>query len=246
MAEITELDKKTEEVRQERQRKFHMVEIKNDREEIRLMAEQTMKYAVELYPEMASIPDWNVVVMTTIQFVKQIFAYLASKRDKDKTEVFVDLGEFARFSVEFGTTENADKDATFNPKVVVKSELMYDNEVAENNKLKTTVPEIDYSSLETLTIATQNSLRSDFGYIMGDWRYIIYITVSFFRVVKDYLVKHKDDRDYGCIINFAEMLDFCIEKYGEEGEPTQYAINFGPGKAFKIPAKSDADSENNR
>lgn len=245
MAELTELEKKTEEVRLERQKRYHMVEIKNDIEEIREMAERTMTYAIELYPEMVGIPDWNVVVMTSVQFIRQIYTYLASIRDKDKAEVFVDLGEFIRFSIEYGITESADKDATFNPKAIAKSEMYYDNEDASKNKLRTDVPEIDFSSLESIAISAQNTLRSDFGYILGDWRYIIYITVSFLRIVRDYLIQHRNDKDYGCMINFAELITFSIERFGEEGEPEQYQITFGPGKAFKLPSKGDDKSENN-
>ena len=232
---INELEKRTEEVRKEREKKYHLTEIRNNREEIRKMGERCATYAVEIYPELESIPDWSVAPVTTIEFVKQVYQYLAKMRKKEMQETFLDFGKFARFSIEFGVTETADGDATFNPKITVMEEMTYDNENPENNKISMETPVIDMSSdIESVAVATSNNLKALCDLHFEDWRGIVQVVAAFFRVVKEYLIEHKDDNPYGITINFAEVLDLCIEKYNEEDDKVGYAINFGPGKELKL------------
>lgn len=241
---IEELKEKTEEAVLERARKYSSIEITNNKKEISEMAIETLSYIKTIYPELPSIPDSVIVYMATINFIKQTYMFLAKKRTKDMGETYVDLGDFVRFSIEFGTTENADKDGTFNPKLTVKSELMYDNETPANNKIKSEAPVIDFDAdIETIAKGASNLLKSS-GIIFQDWRNIVQIVLAFLRVVKDYLIKHKDDNEYGLVINLAEIVDLAIEKYGEEGEEPRYEICFGPGKALKLESKGDDLSEN--
>ena len=55
------LEEKTEQVETERSKKYHLTEIKNNREEIREMSEQTLDYAQTIYPKLPDIPDWGVI-----------------------------------------------------------------------------------------------------------------------------------------------------------------------------------------
>lgn len=245
---IQELEKKTEEARKERQKNYHMVEIKNNREDIRIICERTIDLAEEYYSkEMDRIPEWSIVSITVISFVKQAVAFLVDRATKEMNKVTIDIGDFITFGIEYGVTLEADgKDATFNPLTIVGKEMYFDNENMDNNKLPKDAPNIELTSdIETICQGALNTLKSMYGIIIGDWRYVIYIFVSFMRNVKQYLIQHKDQNDsWGCVINFAEVLDFTIEKCGEEDEPAFYVINFGPGKDFKITQKDDDKSEN--
>ena len=243
---VEELKKETEKVELERNKRYQLFEIRNNLEEIRTISEQTCTYAVELYPDIVCIPDWSLVPRIVMEYVKATYDFLKSKRTKDMRETFVDFGDFVHFGIEFGTTENADKDATFNPIITVKSELMYDNDTKNGNKLKREVPDINLNNdIEVICQGAKNVLKSKFGVIIEDWRNIAYITLSFFRIAKDYLIKNKDAEGIGLIINLGEVLDLCIEKYGDDENP-KYAINFGAGKSLKMDyAKSDEKSENN-
>lgn len=243
---VEELAKRTEEVESERKKKYHLTEIKNDREKIREISEKTMSYAREIYPALPQIPDWGIIPSVMIEFMSQTYNFLAQKSTKEMKEVQFEFGDFYTVSIEFGTTEDADKDATFNPKFVVGKELSYDNDIASNNKLSKEAPEIDLNSeLETIIKGAQNILHSKYGFIFEDWRYILYIVVATLRVEKDFLIAHKDDEEWGLRINFAEVYDMQIEKANQEDGEVKFYINMGPGKGFKLPAKDDEGTESN-
>lgn len=240
------LEEKTEQVETERSKKYHLTEIKNNREEIREMSEQTLDYAQTIYPKLPDIPDWGVTPMAFIEFMNQAYSFLANKATKNMNEVQVVFGDFFTLSIEFGTTKDAYKDATFNPKIVVGPEMIYDNENPENNKLRTDTPVIELTSdIETIGNGAKNVLKSKYGFIFEDWRDIVYIVASFLRIAKKFMVEHKDTEEWGLKINVAEIADIQIEKYKLDDDTFNYAINMGPGKAFKLPAKSDEKSEDN-
>lgn len=226
--------------------RYQLFEITNNLEEIRIMSEATCNYVPQIYPELSNIPEWSIIPRIVMEFVKESFNFLKAKRKKDISEVFVNVGNFVHFGIEFGTTEDADKDATFNPIITVGDEIAYNNGNKTANKLKKEAPDIDYDNdISYICSSAKNLLQSKFGLFIEDPRSILEIFVAFCRIAKDYLIKHKDDDEIGIIINLGEVIDMAIEKFGDD-ENIQYAINFAPGKMLKVDyAKSDKDSENN-
>lgn len=244
---LEELAKKREKAELDKNSRYQLFEIRNNLEEIRTMSERTCDYVVSIYPELVSIPEWSIIPRVVMEFVKASFDHLKAKRKKDISETFIEIDNFIHFGIEFGTTDNADKDATFNPIITTMGELLYDNTNPDNNKISKDAPILNLTNdIEFVAISAKNVLQNRFGLIIEDWRSIVYIFVAFCRVAKEYLVKNKDNDEVGIIINIGEVIDVSIEKYGADDDHLEYAINFGPGKTLKMDyAKSDEISENN-
>ena len=243
---LEELNKKTEQAERERNGRYQLFEIRNDLEEIRNISERTCEYAGEIYPSIAGIPEWSIIPRIVMEFITATFQFLKTKRKKGMSETFVELPNFVHFGIEFGTTEDAEKDATFNPIITVMGELTYDNEHPENNVIPKAAPEMDFdTNIQFISETANNVLKGKYGIIIEDWKSIPYIFIAFSRVAKEYLVNHKDDKGDFLTINLGNVMDMVIEKYdGESGE--SYDIGFGPGKTLKMDyAKSDEESENN-
>lgn len=243
---LEELNKKTEQAERERNGRYQLFEIRNDLEEIRNISERTCEYAGQIYPSIAGIPEWSIIPRVVMEFVTSTFKFLKNKKKKGMSETFVELPNFIHFGIEFGTTEDAEKDATFNPIIKVMGELMYDNENPDNNIIPKTAPDMELdTNIQFISEDANNILKSKYGIIIEDWKMIPEIFIAFSRVAKEYLVAHKDDKGDFLTINLGNVMDMVIEQYdGDSGN--NYDIGFGPGKTLKMDyAKSDEESENN-
>ena len=242
---INELSAEIEKVETERRKRYPLLEIVNNREQIREIAENTLEYAGELYPSLKGLEYWEVVPRMAIELMKQFFALAESKKSADKC-VFVQMGEFMSIGIESGKTNDADKDGTLNPIITVGPELAYDNDDETANKLKKTEPVFSIEDQETLDFVSkhvQNTLKAKFGILVEDYHDIARIALSFFRLIRQYLIDHKDDEEYGVDIDLGNVLDIGVSKYTADDGSFKYCIQFAPGQTFKVGAKGDDETE---
>ena len=242
---INELSAEIEKEEVERRKRYPLLEIVNNREEIRKIAEDTLEYVGDLYPSLKEINYWEIVPRITIELMKQYFSLAESKKAADKC-VFVHIGEFMSLGIESGKTNGADKDGTLNPIITVGPELAYDNDDPDANKLKKTEPVFSAEDQETLDFVSkhvQNTLKSKFGIFVEDYHDIARIALSFLRIIRQYLIDHKDDEEYGVDIDLGNVLDIGVSKYSTDEGSFKYCIQFAPGQTFKVGAKDDDSTE---
>lgn len=246
---INELSTEIEKEQVERAKRYPLLDIQNNREEIRTIAQETIKYAAELYPRLEGIEYWEIIARTAIEFMNQ-YIKLANSKKSTKNCVMIPMGEFMSVGVEYGETADSDKDGTYNPIITIGPELAYDNENPENNKLRKNPPvfnEDDEQNIDFICKSTQNVCKSKYTIIFEDHKDIARLTFAFFRQIRQYLIDHKDDEstsdfDYGLDIDLGNVLDIGICKYDVDGV-VNYAIQFSPGQSLKVLVKDDEDTE---
>lgn len=244
---IEELEKRIEKEEMERRKRYPLLDVVTNRAEIREISEDTLKYMSELYPEIESMPAhlWEVVPRITIEMLKEVFNYLSGMKSTDNGEVSYTLGNFLKIGIEYGTTEDADKDGTFNPVISVLSEMAYDNNVDTNNKLSHEIPIFtDTTTLQDICTKVTNTLKTKYGIVITQWTAVQDIFAAFMRIARQYLIKHRDDTEYGVEINLADVVDMSIERYtGDNGD--EYCIQIAPGQIAKLQfSKNDEVTEN--
>ena len=245
---IEKLSDKLEKEELERRKRYPLLDIVNNRAEIRTISEEALDYFIEIYPELKEFKDsipWELMTRVTIELLKEVFEFVSSKKNTDSGEISYDLGDFIKVGIEYGKTDNAEKEGTFNPIISVKSEMMYDNKTDINNKLPT--EKADFGTLVSLTeicSKVANTLLTKFGSKITHNDMILDIFASFMRKAKQYLIKHRDDTEFGIDINLADVVDISIEKYiGDSGD--EYCIQVSPGQIAKLQfAKNDDVTEN--
>ena len=70
---INELSAEIEKVETERRKRYPLLEIVNNREQIREIAENTLEYAGELYPSLKGLEYWEVVPRMAIELMNRDF-----------------------------------------------------------------------------------------------------------------------------------------------------------------------------
>lgn len=247
---INELSNEIEKVQKERAQRYPLLDIQNSREEIRKISEDTIEYAGELYPSLAGINQWEIVVRTAIEFIDQYFQLAKSKQSVGKNEALV-IGEFMTIEVEYGDSAGvADKEGTFNPKIVTGPELWYYNDDPSKNNIKKEPPVFDsdmQDQIDFVSKQAQNLCKAKYSLIFEDYRDIARIAFCFLRQTRQYLIDHKDDTsnsefDFGMDIDLGVVLDIGIEK-SDTADGIKYWIQFAPGQKFKVTAKDDDQTE---
>lgn len=245
---IEELNKKIEKEETERRKRYPLLDIVNNRAEIRSISEDALKYCVDVYPELKALHEqnlWEIVPRITIELLKEVFSFVAEKKSKESGEISYDLGEFLKVGIEYGTTDDAEKEGTFNPIISVKSEMYFDNVIDVNNKVPSEKADFgDSVTLQEICTKVTDTLMSKFGIKVSHYTAILNLFASFMRMTKQYLIKHRDDTEYGVEINLADVVDLSIEKYiGDSGD--EYCIQIAPGQIAKLQfAKNDDVTEN--
>jgi hypothetical protein len=245
---IEELASKIDKETQERRKRYPLLDIVSNRTEIRTISEHALEYAAELYPELEAFKQsnyWEIIPRVTMELLKEVFRKLSDQRTTETGEVSYELGDFLKIGIEYGTTQDADKDGTFNPVISVKEEMKYDNETDTNNKLRTNVPVFDdINTLQELCGNVTKTLLDKYNIMINQWNAVLQLFVAFMRTTRDYLIKHRDDTDFGVEINLADVIDMSIEKYiGDSGD--EYVIQIAPGQIAKLEfSKSDEKTEN--
>lgn len=252
---VESLEGKIKQAERERIQKYPLLDITNNRKEIREISELACEYARELNPSMKPIKTWEIAPRITMEFINQTYSYLASKTSSDNGEVSVELGNILTMSIEFTYIANADKDGTFNPRITVGSDLVFDTDKQASSSCEETalddseetlylLPEF-YKNREEIQTIAQNTmlvLAKDYELTISNWSYVVLIFVAFMRKAKDYVVLHKDDTEFGIDIDLGDVIGIGIEKYGDD-EEVGYCFYIKPKRSEKMGSKDDNKSE---
>ena len=247
---VEELEVLQKEVERDRKRRYPTIDIVNNREEIRIISENTLTYAGTIYDDLKDLPEdiWHIVPTAVCEFMKGCYSFLNAHKKKDMTEARIEIGDFIKFAIEYGTTENADTDATFNPLIELGAELQYYNDDPSKNTVPTTAPDIpEDQNVEFVCKVAQNVLKDKYAITIEDWRSILHLFVAFIRQAREFLILHKDSDDEnaddcGCEINLCEVVDLGIEKYDTD-KGVEYCIQFAPGQQLKLASKDNEKTE---
>ena len=241
---IEELSKKIKDEELQKRKRYPILDIVNNREEIREISEQTLEYMGELYPELKDLATWEIVVRVVMETMIQYYKVVDSKKKKGQS-IFITIGDFLTIGIEYGET-NGDKVGTMNPIITTGPELQYYNDDDEKNKLSQTIPVLnteDQSQMEFVAKNVQNILKSNYGIVIEPWTIIPRMFTAFLRVSRDYLIRHKDAESYGMDIYLGNVLDIGIAKEDTDNG-VEYIIQYAPGQTFKFDhAKSDEETE---
>lgn len=245
---IEKLSEKIEKEELERRKRYPLLDIVNNRAEIRTISDNALDYCLTVYPELKALRDrnkWDLLPRVTIELITGVFNFIAAKKTKESGEVSYDLGDFLRIGIEYGETDDAEKEGTFNPIISVKSEMQYDNEIDVNNKVPYEKAIFDDSTtLQEICSKVIDILYTKFGVKITHYSAILNMFAAFMRMTKQYLIEHRDDTEFGVEINLADVVDMSIEKYiGDSGD--EYCIQIAPGQIAKLQfAKNDDITEN--
>ena len=155
---IEELSKKIKDEELEKRKRYPILDIVNNREEIRDISEKTIEYAGELYPELKGLSKYVIVPRIVIEVMLNYYKLIDSKKAKGKN-VYINIGDFMTIGIEYGETATGDKVGTFNPIIKTGPELQYYNDDPSKNELSKTLPVFnkeDEGNLEFVCKNTQN------------------------------------------------------------------------------------------
>lgn len=244
---MTTLEEKTNQVNREREHRHPLLDVRENRKELRLIAERAQEYIREKAPELADIRDWAAIPRVAISVLTEMFVVTHKMMLETKNDVSIQIGDFMTIGIEYLGT-NGDKDGNLTPVIIPGPELDYNRELTEyddaipvdmkreleDEGLHYLLPQFyDIRTiLNDMFVGLLPVLESDYGIVISDWSVAMLIFAAFFRMAKQYLVEHKDDGEYGLVINLAEAAFIEITKDGTDEDPI-YAICVTPGQTFK-------------
>lgn len=250
---MTELEEQINRVNTDRIRKYPLLDILDNREEIRVISQETQDYLVELNPDIVRPRIWEMVPRMVIEFVKASIKKLDREKAMNEEEHIISLGNIMNVGIEYLGFINAEgKSGNLTPIMTVRSEFNYEDkdlpyldEVSADEAIIlrdehcTELPIQFFDDRKLIKEISDEAIKSlkKFGVIIppDDWGVLPLIFVAFFRVTKKYLITHKDDDDIGIRINMAEVFYIKITKEGgyDEEDEVSYRIGLIPGKEFK-------------
>lgn len=250
---MTDLEQKIQQAEIERKKRYPLLDISDNRSEIRDISIATQDYIVEMNPDIKKIKIWESIPRIVIEFVLSAFKQI-SKTDAVKDGVSsVIIGDIMELGVDYMETSDADKAGNLTPHIKCRSEFKYENislpymdevpvdmarELRDEGCEGLPIQFFDNrDEIKKITLSAMSVLEKDYGIMFGpnDWWITPLIVVAFFRKVREYLVDHKDDGEIGLTINFADLLKISITKEGgiDEDDPVSYFLGITPEQIFK-------------
>lgn len=260
---MTELEQKIKQSEVERARRYPLLDISDNRREIRLIAEETQKYMIELNPDVKRIKIWEAIPRMVIEFIRASFTKLSRADAVKDGESSVVLGDLMELGIQYMATSDGDKFGNITPIVRCRSEFKWENislpyrdevpvdianDMADEKCEGLPIQFFDTrEEIKEISILAKKELEN-YGIIFGDndWWVLPLVFMAFFRKTRDWLAEHKDDGEIGVEINFADLLKIAITKEGgmEEDDPVDYILSITPNQIFKKEnAKSDEITE---
>lgn len=258
-----ELEEKIKQSNVERARKYPLLDINDNRAEIREISQATQEYIHEIEPELKKLKLWEAFPRMVIEFIKATMNELDKSEAVTKGESSLVIGNLFEIAIQYTETPDGDKYGNLTPVIRCRSEFKYEDanlpyhdEVPLNiarelqdegyGKLPIQFYE-NRAVIKKICIAAWKSL-DDYGLFTNEsqWWILMTVVMCFFRKMKDYLIEHKDDGEVGVEINFADLLKVSITKEGgmDEDDPVDYILSIQPNQIFKKDyTKSDAVTE---
>ena len=262
---MTELENKIQQASIEKARRYPLLDISDNRKEIREIAQRTQDYMIELNPDVKRIKIWEAIPRIVIEFIRGSFTKLSKTETAELGVSSVVIGDIMELGLKYLITSDGDKSGNIAPFIKCRSEFKW-----ENNSLpyRDEVPSdiakelrderceglpIQFydnkDEIKEISLIASKVLADQYGVIMGgesDWWIIPLVVVAFFRKTKEFLIEHKDDGEIGIDIDFANLIQISICKEGglEEDDPIDYLLSITPQQIFKKDnAKDDAITE---
>lgn len=262
---MTELEQKIQQAGIERERRYPLLAIVDNREEIRKISQQTQDYMIELNPDLRRIKIWEAIPRIVIEFISASFTKLSKSDAAKKGQSSIIIGDIMELGVNGIATKDGDKDGNLTPFIRCRSEFKFENvSLPYMDEVPIDVAKImrdekceglpiqffeNREEIKEVSKIAMDSLDKNYGIIMGeknDWFMIPLTVVAFFRQVRAFLVEHKDDGEIGIDINFADLIKIGITKEGgmDEDDPIDYVLYITPNQIFKKDnAKDDGVTE---
>lgn len=262
---MTELEQQIKQANIERERRYPLLAIVDNRNEIREIAQAAQDYMTELNPDVKRIKIWEAIPRIVIEFINASFTKLSKKDAMSNGSSSIIIGDIMELGVDGLQTKDGDKDGNLTPFIKCRSEFKYENvslpymdeisiddaRILQDEHCEGLPAQFfeNREEIKEVTLIAMKVLEDKYGIMMGetnDWFIIPLTVVAFFRKMRDYLVAHKDDGEIGMDINFADLIKVGITKEGgmEEGDPVDYVLYITPNQIFKKEnAKDDALTE---
>ena len=262
---MTELEQKIQQAKIEKERRFPMLDISDNRKEIREIAQRTQDYMIELNPDVKRIKMWEVIPRFVIEFIRASFTKLDKIESVNTGKSSVIIGDIMELGIQYlATSDAAGKEGNITPVIYCRSEFKYENngipyrdevpvDIAKEFRDERCegLPIQFYDNrheIKEISLIALKVLKDNYGIhaVDADWWIIPLVVVAFFRCTKEFLIEHKDDGEIGIDIDFANVIQISITKEGglEEDDPIDYVLSITPQQIFKKDnAKSDAVTE---
>lgn len=248
---MTQLEEQIKQSAIERERKFPMLDISDNRKEIREIAQVTQDYMVEMNPDVKRIKIWEAIPRIVIEFIHASFTKLSKTDAMKNGESSLTLGDIMEVGIQYMATSDGDKAGNLTPIIRCRSEFKYENaslpyhdevpldtaRILEEEKCPG-LPIQFFETRETIKDISQIAAKELDNYgiiVMDDWWIIPLVFVAFFRKTKEWLIQNKDTGEIGVEINFADLIKIAVTKEGgmEEGDPVDYILSITPNQIFK-------------
>ncbi len=249
---MTTLEEKIHQAGVERARKYPLLDISDNRKEIREISQETQNYLNENIPNLKKLKVWEAIPRMVIEFIKASFTKLSKTDAMKQGESNVILGDVMELGVQYMATNDGDKLGNLTPVIRCRSEFKYENinlpyrdevpldiaNILESEKCEG-LPIQFYDNrdeIKDISTIAWNEL-SNYGILTTpeSWWLLPLVFVHFFRETRKWLVDHKDDGEIGVEINFADLIKIAITKEGglDEDDPVDYVLSITPNQIFK-------------
>lgn len=251
------LDDAIKEANIDRAKRFPLLDINTNIEEIREIAQRAIPYVHEMCPDLMEPEPWEFTTQIVMQLLRATFGYLNKRKSTEFKEVYLNLGTLMKVSICYGETKTGDKVGTFNPAIEVGRDLDYAfreepyNDAMSNDMAQ----ELEAAGMKYLhpmfydvrkefheiCETTKANIQANYQIKVTESDSLSYVLVAFFRKAKEWLIEHKDDNDgYGAEFSLGRLIDMGIEKHADES----YFIYLTPSPEFKMDnAKGDDKTE---
>lgn len=261
---MTELEQKIQQANIERTKRYPLLDIVNNREEIRKISQMTQDYMIELNPDLKRIKIWEAIPRVVIEFISASLTVLEQTEAIESGLSSVVIGDIMELGIDGLRTTDGDKDGNLTGYIKCRSEFKYENiKLPYRDEVPSDIAKImreegceglpiqffdNREEIEKISKTAMDNLENKFGILFGgdkDWFIIPLVVMAFFRKMRDYLVENKDNspEQIGIDINFADLIKIGITKEGgmDEDDPVDYVLYITPHQIFKKDhAKNDA------
>jgi hypothetical protein len=265
---MTQLEEKIKQATVEKHRRYPLLDVTDNRAEIREISQAAQDYMVELCPSVKRLRIWEAIPTIVIEFMIAAFGEL-SKADAMKLgESSVIIGNLFEIKLKGMLTSDGDKMGNISPSITCRSEFKWeDKDLPYIDNIMVDQAEIlreeqceglpvqffeDRETIKRICTTAAGPLTNDYGITVGehDWWLISLVVVAFFRKAKEWLINwgesHKNDDTIGVDINLADVISLGINKEGgiDEDDPVTFVLSITPQQIFKKDhAKGDDSTE---
>lgn len=249
------LEQKLEQEKVDRARRYPLLSIVNNRNEIKAISENACKMIVDNEPDLI-ITTWELIPTLSMKFILSTVKYLAQRKSTAIEAVEIEIGRMMNIGIEYARTEG-EKDGTFNPYITTGKEFKFDfvqdtvdsisDELMvykQENNAQFMNEELFKNKEEIMAISKEASkeIEKEFGATLGDWSMVPIATLYFMRSMRDFLIEEcKKGQDVE--ITLGNVLTAGVEKTLDDNDEETFFLYIIPGQEIKLATKDDGATE---